>query len=257
MSDVLTNQQNEQFQRDGFLLVRQLFSTDEMGGLLQYAKSDAQIRENAYSKNDGAGGKSKLSVRNELGPTPYSAIAQSRSVAGAMEQLLNDEIYHYHHKMMLKEPHVGGAWQWPQDYGYWYNNGCLFPDMASCLIAIDQASQENGCLQVIKGSHHMGRIDHGQIGDQTSADLKRVDRALERMELIHCEMAPGDALFFHANLLHRSDKNTSDMPRWSLICCYNTRHNDPFITDGRHPNYTPLDILNDEQVRQSLTDLAS
>ena len=103
----------------------------------------------------------------------------------------------------------------------------------------------------------MYRIKTPKQGDQTSADLKRVDRALERMELIHCEMAPGDALFFHANLLHRSDKNTSDMPRWSLICCYNTRHNDPFITDGRHPNYTPLDILNDEQVRQSLTDLAS
>ncbi|MCH2178380.1 MAG: phytanoyl-CoA dioxygenase family protein [Mariniblastus sp.] len=257
MSDVLTMEQNEQFQEDGFLLIRQHFSQEEMSGLLHYAKSDAQIQENAYSKNDGTGGKSKLSVNNELGPTPYSAIVQSRRVAGAMEQLLKDEIYHYHHKMMLKEPHVGGAWQWHQDYGYWYNNGCLFPDMASCLIAIDQASRENGCLQVIKGSHHMGRIDHGQTGDQTSADLERVACAMERMELVHCEMMPGDALFFHANLLHRSDKNTSDMPRWSLICCYNTRHNDPYFTGGRHPNYAPLDILNDDQVRHTLIKLAS
>ena len=44
-----------------------------------------------------------------------------------MELLLCDEVYHYHHKMVLKEPKVGGAWAWHQDYGYWYDNGCLFP----------------------------------------------------------------------------------------------------------------------------------
>jgi ectoine hydroxylase-related dioxygenase (phytanoyl-CoA dioxygenase family) len=63
-------------------------------------------------------------------------------------------------------------------------------------------------------------------------------------------MDPGDALFFHSNLLHRSDQNTSEMPRWSLICCYNTQHNDPYITGGRHPNYSPLEKLPDDRVRQ-------
>jgi ectoine hydroxylase-related dioxygenase (phytanoyl-CoA dioxygenase family) len=169
-----------------------------------------------------------------------------------MERLLGDEVYHYHHKMMLKEPRVGGAWEWHQDYGYWYNNGCLFPDMASCLIAVDRATRENGCLQVIRGSHRMGRVDHGKAGGQVGADQERVDAALQRMELVFCEMEPGDALFFHGNLLHRSDQNTSEHPRWSLICCYNTRHNDPYLTNGRHPNYTPLEKWADDRVRQAL-----
>jgi ectoine hydroxylase-related dioxygenase (phytanoyl-CoA dioxygenase family) len=154
--------------------------------------------------------------------------------------------------MMLKEPKVGGAWEWHQDYGYWYNNGCLFPDMGSCLIAVDRATKANGCLQVIPGSHKMGRIEHGQTGGQTGADLQRVEMALERLSLVYCELDPGDAIFFHGNLLHRSDQNTSDHPRWSLICCYNTRHNDPFITDGRHPNYSPLEIWSDEKVNEIL-----
>jgi ectoine hydroxylase-related dioxygenase (phytanoyl-CoA dioxygenase family) len=169
-----------------------------------------------------------------------------------MQNLLGDEVYHYHHKMMLKEPKIGGAWEWHQDYGYWYNNGCLFPDMASCLIAVDRATKANGCLQVIPGSHKMGRIEHGQTGDQTGADLQRVEMALERMNLVYCELEPGDAIFFHGNLLHRSDQNTSNDPRWSLICCYNTRHNDPYITDGRHPNYRPLEVWPDERVTEIL-----
>jgi hypothetical protein len=70
--------------------------------------------------------------------------------------------------------------------------------------------------------------------------------------LVHCEMNPGDALFFHGNLLHCSSKNLSPHPRWSLICCYNTKHNDPYITDGRHPNYSPLEIWDDLKVRQEL-----
>ena len=74
--------------------------------------------------------------------------------------------------------------------------------MASCLIAVDNATKENGCLQVIKGSHLMGRIDHNKTGDQTGADIDRVNEALKHLELVYCEMDPGTALFFHSNLLH-------------------------------------------------------
>ena len=60
-------------------------------------------------------------------------------------------------------------------------------------------------------------------------------------------MKPGDTLFFHANLLHRSDANRSERPRWSLICCYNTRSNDPYRA-GPHPGYSPLGIVPDSAV---------
>lgn len=241
------------FATDGFLFVHSLFDAEETAGLLAIAKTDQAILQEAYSKKDASGGESKLAVRNVLDDSPYAAIVRSQRVAGNMQDLLGDEVYHYHHKMMLKEPRVGGAWEWHQDYGYWYNNGCLFPDMASCLIAVDRATRENGCLQVIRGSHKMGRIEHARSGDQTGADMQRVAAALERMELVYCELEPGDAVFFHSNTLHRSDANTSDHPRWSLICCYNTRHNDPYF-DGKHPGYHPLEIWDDERLREVLRD---
>ena len=83
-----------------------------------------------------------LVVENELPEDSiYSAVVQAEPLVKAMESLLGDEVYHYHHKMILKEPRVGGAWTWHQDYGYWYNNGCLLPDMASCMFAVDRATR--------------------------------------------------------------------------------------------------------------------
>lgn len=241
------------FEEDGYLFIRELFSREEMAGLLASAKTDAELTEESYVRKDARGGETRLAVRNELDDDSlYTAVVRAERIVDTMQRLLGDEVYHYHHKMMMKQPRGGGAWEWHQDYGYWYNFGCLYPDMASCLIAVDHATQSNGCLQVLRGSHKIGRVDHGKTGDQVGADPQRVAAATERHELVYCEMEPGDALFFHGNLLHRSDQNLSDDPRWSLICCYNTRHNDPIVSDSRHPNYSPLETWSDEQVGQIL-----
>ena len=39
---------------------------------------------------------------------------------------------------MMKEPRTGGSFLWHQDYGYFYENGCIFPEMAAIFIPIDQ-----------------------------------------------------------------------------------------------------------------------
>jgi ectoine hydroxylase-related dioxygenase (phytanoyl-CoA dioxygenase family) len=116
-------------------------------------------------------------------------------------------------------------------------------------IAVDPGHSENGCLQVLRGSHLLGRLDHVLSGEQAGADVERVNEALGRLELVHCEMEPGDALFFHCNLLHRSDQNKSDQPRWSLICCYNAARNDPY-KESPHSRYTPLERVDDEAIRR-------
>ena len=242
-----------QFKLDGFVIVENLLTPGEVAQLSRIARGDKQLADSAYGRKDAGGAVITLSVRNELVDDAYSAIARSSRIVERMAAFLDDEVYHYHHKLILKEPRVGGAWEWHQDYGYWYNNACLSPDMGSCLIAIDAATPANGCLQVLRGSHHLGRIDHGKTGDQTGADLERVEIARQRHELDHVELAPGSAVLFHANLLHRSDQNHSDNPRWALICCYNTRHNDPF-KPGRHPNYSPLEIWDDNQLQKAMNE---
>jgi hypothetical protein len=96
----------------------------------------------------------------------------------------------------------------------------------------------------------MGRVDHVLTGDQAGADMERVREALGRLDLVYVEMEPGDVLFFHCNLLHRSDQNRSEHPRWSMICCYNAARNDPY-KESHHPRYTPLAKVPDSAVREA------
>ncbi|HWF18829.1 MAG TPA: phytanoyl-CoA dioxygenase family protein [Verrucomicrobiae bacterium] len=248
-SKILTDAQVAAFQRDGFVLVASLFDGEETDILRKTAKADAVMKKHAYDLKDGEGGATKLVLWNNAGEDVYGTVARCPRIVHAMEQLLGDEVYHYHSKMSIKEPLTGGAWSWHQDYGYWYMNGCLFPDMASAFIAVDPNTRENGCLQVLKGSHLMGRIEHGKFGDQTGADPERVENAMKIMELVHVEMNPGDVLFFHSNTLHRSDQNKSPHPRWSMICCYNTRHNNPYKA-SHHPFYEKLVTVPDSALKE-------
>ncbi len=244
-----SEEQLRDYRADGFLCVAQLFDSEEIQIIRQTAKADRAIEEDVLERADGEGGTTRLQLWNTAGDDLYGRIARLPRIVRPMEQLLDGEVYYYHSKMNFKEPHTGGAWAWHQDYGYWYNNGCLYPLMASCLIAIDQATQQNGCLQVLAGSHLIGRIDHTKVGDQTGADPERVEQACAHHKLVHCELAAGDAIFFHCNLLHRSDQNTSPHPRWSYICCYNAARNNPY-KESKHPRYHPLSVTGEDAIRE-------
>jgi ectoine hydroxylase len=80
-----------------------------------------------------------------------------------------EEPYHIHTKVILKEPRSGGSFAVHQDFGYWYQCGTLSPNvMMSCIFAVDNHDIDNGCLQVLARSHHLGRLDHGSSGDQVN-----------------------------------------------------------------------------------------
>jgi ectoine hydroxylase len=237
-----------EFHNQGYALARGMFHPEEIDLLRRAAKEDKSLDDHAFGRDDGAGHVVRLSLWNHPGDTLYGMFARCETIVRSAEKLLGGEVYHYHSKMIMKDAKIGGAWAWHQDYGYWYQNGVLSPNLCSAFIAVDRATRENGCLQVIPGSHALGRIDHVLTGDQAGADRERVDVILERMPLVHVEMEPGDVLFFHSNLLHRSDDNRSDHPRWAMICCYNAARNNPY-KESHHPRYTPLDVVPDRAIR--------
>ncbi|MFM8890899.1 MAG: phytanoyl-CoA dioxygenase family protein [Planctomycetia bacterium] len=245
----LTADQRAEYAREGFVIARGFFDTEEIELLRRAAKEDRALDEHSFGRADGEGGTVRLSLWNHPGDGIYGMFARCERIVRSAEEILGGEVYHYHSKMIMKDARVGGAWTWHQDYGYWYNNGVLFPNLVSVSIAVDPSTRENGCLQVIPRSHELGRIEHVLSGDQAGADRERVDAVLARMPLVHCEMEPGDAIFFHANLLHRSDMNRSEHPRWSMICCYNAAANDPY-KDSHHPRYTPLDVVPDTRIKE-------
>jgi phytanoyl-CoA hydroxylase len=244
----LSPQQIADYDRDGYLIVRNFLRHEEIDKLYAIAIEDGSMRKHAFDLNDQSGKKTKLTLWYTPGDDAYGLLTKSRRMVESADTLMDGDapVCHFHSKLMQKEPRVGGAWEWHQDYGYWYKNEFLLPDqMISVMIAITEANKANGCLQVIRGSHKMGRIEHGFAGEQVGASQHYVDLALRTMDLIYVELMPGDALFFHSNLLHRSEANLSDTARWSLISCYNRSSNIPYNEPSKSSTI-PLEMVPDE-----------
>ena len=84
-----------------------------------------------YERKDTEGLVTKMMAWNHPDDSIYDVTTRSEKIVDTMEDLLGGDVYHYHSKITAIEPYEGGAWEWHQDYGYWYDNGCLFPYMAT------------------------------------------------------------------------------------------------------------------------------
>ncbi len=253
MQSELTQHEVRSFFKDGFVIKKNFLSNTEIEKLYNLALEDENVSSNAIDLNDQTGKKTKLTLWFTPGDDLYSKLICSERMVNNVAKLLDSPaaVCHFHTKLMQKQPKVGGAWEWHQDYGYWYKNQFLFPDqLISVMVALNKANKENGCLQVIKGSHKLGRLNHGFAGEQIGADMEMVNNALKTMELLYVELEPGDALFFHSNILHRSEANLSDKSRWSIISCYNSLSN-PAYNDNSTSWQEPIRIISDEDLLES------
>jgi Phytanoyl-CoA dioxygenase (PhyH) len=239
----------EAFATDGFVLKRAFFTPGQMAALADVLANDEALRRRTFGSGDGTGGAVELALWNAPGDDAFGALARSASMVGAATQLLGDEVYHYHSKLNTKRPGGGGTWVWHQDYGYWYENGCLTPDMLTVAVPLSPMTEANGAVQLMRGSHHAGRIDHFRVGDQVGADPDRVAALNARFETVPFEGEPGDVVFFHCNVLHTSAPNTTDRSRELLLVAYNARRNDP-VKAHHHPGYTPIDVVADDEVER-------
>jgi len=139
---------------------------------------------------------------------------------------------------------------------------------AKKLAAADHVALDDDVIFAAAMLHDVGSMEGWEVKDQEHGDtaaakldqmltgtdfplakMERVREAMKRYELVYCVMQPGDALFFHSNLLHASARNDSDKPRWSMICCYNAKANNPY-KEAHHPCYTPLKKVSDAMIKK-------
>ncbi|GAB1599221.1 uncharacterized protein LOC115217558 [Argonauta hians] len=244
----LTDSMKKDFDDHGYFIVRGLIAEGELQKINK-TLTESDLCSHAYGVGDDAGGKSRLTLWSFPGNDVTGMLARCNKIAGTSEKLLGGEVYFYHGKLMMKDSFSGGRHVWHQDYGYWYNNGCLTPDLLTVYIALDKCSKENGCLQVLRGSQKCGRIDHSMVAGQTGMDKERLKHIMDKYERIHVEMEPGDTLFFHSNLVHMADQNKSDKRRWTLLYAYNLRDNNPVYVH-HHPQYSYLEKVPDSALKE-------
>lgn len=142
-------------------------------------------------------------------PGIRSLLCEGRTleVAGA---LLAQPAVLYKDKLNYKLP--GGAGYAPHQDAPAYR----FVEVhVSCLIAVDDATEVNGCLQVVSRAHD-------RLWPQDEAGCIRSD-VVESMVWEPVPVRAGDTLWFHSRTPHRSGPNRSASPRRALYPTYNAR----------------------------------
>ncbi|WP_439813959.1 phytanoyl-CoA dioxygenase family protein [Zavarzinia sp. CC-PAN008] len=246
----LTAEEIAAFHRDGYVIVKQFLSREEIEPLRQACLADPTIGGKLRAVADSDGNPQEVIGWTEPGPTWLGRVPFIARMIENSAALLGAPVYHWHSKLSMKAPNTKGRWDWHQDYPYWYNEGALWPDMLTVTVAVDPVDENNGCMKLVRRSHLLGRVDHKAVGESVAFDPERLELVLQQCETVPMVMEPGDACFFHGNTLHASGPNPSNRPRTLLHCSYNTIVNSPFINEGQeHHLYKPFETLADAAIR--------
>jgi len=230
----VTTDHVEQYRRDGYLIMPNVLTQREVALL----RSAINMDEKGSQFGDASGRTARLSFWRDTHSTIWGVASTKPSVINNVRILSGEDVAFFHGKVTLKEAGTGGAWEWHQDYGYWYEQGYVFPRMMSVSVALDRNDTDNGCMNVYRGSHKLGRLNHGRVANQTGCDVERLKQIEKYMEHVPVRMNPGDGLFFDSLTLHASGPNDSGRHRRNFIMCYNTLGNPqigPHQTSQRIP----------------------
>lgn len=166
-----------------------------------------------------------------LGPAVFHLLRNPR-LLDVLEKLIGPEIYSNPvQHIRIKPPEwsvpqnllngLTAAVGWHQDMGV-ANADADETNMISVWIAVFDATVENGCLQVVPGSHKGDLALHCNYGEGKKSfyQVNIPDKLVSRNQ-VPVPMKSGDALFFHKKLMHSSLPNKSNSIRWSFDLRYN------------------------------------
>jgi len=208
---VLTPEQIEAFNRDGYLAGLRIFDTDEIADIRRYF-------DDLLAKTLATGGDSYSISTAHLGHGRVYDILTDPRVVSRIKDLLGENVVAWGSHFFCKMPGDGKRVSWHQDSSYWP----LTPSMAvTAWLAIDDASVENACMRYIPGSHHLGHLtytlsenDEGNVLNQTVAGVESL------REPINVELKAGEISIHSDLLLHGSEANQSKKRRCGLTLRY-------------------------------------
>ena len=209
--NVLTPEQIEAFNRDGYLAGLRIFDTEEIADIRRYF-------DDLLAKTLAAGGDSYSISTAHLGHGRVYDILTDPRVVSRIKDLLGEKVVAWGSHFFCKMPGDGKRVSWHQDSSYWP----LTPSMAvTAWLAIDDASVENACMRYIPGSHHLGHLtytlsenDEGNVLNQTVAGVESL------REPINVELKAGEISIHSDLLLHGSEANQSKKRRCGLTLRY-------------------------------------
>lgn len=238
MQTSLSKAEQKEYDQNGFLVFRDLFTADEVKALQNDAEFLATPKRGHPDANviEKDGTTLRAAWAPEIDSPACAAAYRLPRVLGRVKEIMGEDIYLYQSRLNYKRAHTGDVFQWHQDYQAWWMDGVAnggHRDILSILIMLDDTFDQNcGPLQFLPGSHKLGLIPPFYDVETTSYALHMVaDDVMERMqrayETFTCFGPAGTVVIFAGNLIHGSSKNLSTQGRRNLYFAYNQLNNKP------------------------------
>ena len=235
---MLTKQQIAQFHRDGFLLVRAMYSAEEIQEITRWTVEVARSPETPghymmYFENSQQDGSRIISrIENFVSfHEGFAGLITRRRMQQAVSELLGEPAVLFKDKINFKLPGGDGFKEHQDVQAGWDDYAALH---ITAMIAIDETNEDNGSVELIPGMHKQGLL--GEMwAPLTDSDTKKASYVP-----VHCQ--PGDAVFFDSYAPHRSKPNKTNQSRRVLYITFNGAsegdHRARYYADKRR-NYPP------------------
>lgn len=151
--------------------------------------------------------------------TGFLGVARNPDILDMVAQVIGPDIALWNSSFFAKPANGGHATPWHQDGEYW-----PVRPLATCTvwIAIDEATQENGCLRMIKGSHKSRRLRKHNTNDANNLTLNQeLDPSeYDEADAVDLVLKSGQISLHDVYLLHGSEANHSSQPRRGMTLRY-------------------------------------
>jgi hypothetical protein len=198
----------EQYETYGFVIVPEVFTRDRVAAIKAAAICELKSIDRLKTPSGV-----NVWMADQL-PGDLRTAVLDPALAVIVRELIGDPVEFLSVKTVFKSQDKRFASPWHQDWFYWKGAAKL-----SAWVALDPASEANGCLRIIPGTHTrefpMVEIESGS-GFALQIDPSRLDG----LNPVDVPVNAGDVVFFHDLAVHASHENTSGTDRWSLIATY-------------------------------------
>ncbi len=228
-----------QFEADGFLVKRSLFSESEVAKMLEeierlpdtYDESEEEV-----VTEPGSGAVRSIFRVHRTSPL-FRNISQDPRLEGTARQILGGDVYIHQSRINYKRAFDGRAFPWHSDFETWHvEDGMPRMRALSASVLLTENTPFNGPLMLIRGSHKLYVRCPGLTPDQHYKKSLReqqygvppkeaLTELTERGELMHALGPPGSVLFFDCNTMHGSAGNMSPYPRHNVFLVFNSVDN--------------------------------
>jgi len=236
----LTPEQIENYHNDGYIVLDEVITEDELAVIepLYQEFIDGKVPDMGRDFCDMSGPYDRafedFQLVNAVLPRKYRTelvgnVFEKRAESIA-RQLIGDEIALDYDQFLAKRPNKGGAkFAWHQDLGYW-PTGTPDTITTTCSLALDDADEANGCLQVVPGSHlepelrpHRPMLSSsGDVGDREESHVLTADLT-EDDDVVLLPVKRGSVSVHNEKIVHGSGGNQSDRWRRTYIIAHRSK----------------------------------